>query len=216
MPCTHTSTPGIAVEPLEPHTLSHTLLHTSTSGIAVEPLEPPSTYSACWHGVFLGTSAAVMPSSPCACTVGVLQVCCGVLQYVAVCVAVCFWWVPLSDLRVLALALWVCCSVLQCIKVWCSVCRSVFLTGAAVRPSSSCACSVGVLQCVAVCCSVLQCGAVWCSVFLTGANVVPSTSCCSVGVLQRVAVWFNVCCSVLQAYTLYRLPPIILSILLTG
>jgi len=83
-----------------------------------------------------------------------LQVCCSVLQGVAVCCGV-----YMSARRssrscsvssvsaVKPRCVAVCCSVLQCVAVYCSVLRCVTVC-----------CSV--LQCVAVCCSVLQCVAV--------------------------------------------------------
>ena len=66
-----------------------------------------------------------------------LQVCCSVLQCVAVCCRV---------MHYVA----VCCSVLQCLR----------------QVTYKCAVCCSVLQCVAVCCIVLQCVAVCCSVYV--------------------------------------------------
>jgi len=76
----------------------------------------------------------------------IIEVCCSVLQ----CVAVFY-----SVLQCVAM----CCNVLQCVAVcWTRSCAST----SSLRCVAVC-CSV--LQCVAVCCSVLQCVAVCCSEF---------------------------------------------------
>ena len=91
-----------------------------------------------------------------------LQVCCSVLQCVAV------WW---SVLRCVA----VCCSVLQCVAG--PICKSVishaWMSHVLIewwmfschwgRSYMGCKCVASVLKCVAVCCSALQCVAVCCS-----------------------------------------------------
>ena len=76
---------------------------------------------------------------------GVLNLCCSVLQCVAVCCSV----LQCVAVRCSALQCVVVCCMLQCVAC-CSVLQSVAVC-----------CSV--LQCVAVCCSVLQCAAVCCS-----------------------------------------------------
>ena len=93
-----------------------------------------------------------------------VAVCCSVLQYVAVIVAVC-------DLCVDDMALMMCkgrivdsscCSVLQCVAVIVAVCCSHCCSVQLVRRIKGAlwihhvAVCCGVLQCVAVCCSVLQ------------------------------------------------------------
>jgi len=92
------------------------------------------------------------------------DVCCSVLQCVAVCCSVLKMFAEASNsaaqlvhLHLMCVA--VCCSVLQCVK---DVCRGIQLCGAAGTSAFDVRCSV--LQCVAVCCSVLQCVAVCCSV----------------------------------------------------
>ena len=84
------------------------------------------------------------------------EVCCSVLQCVAVCCSV----LPATTTKTRSVAVF--CSVLQCVAVHCSVLQCVLTApffGATPKLEY---CSV--LQDVAVCCSVLQCIAVYCSV----------------------------------------------------
>ena len=126
-----------------------------------------------------------------------LQVCCGVLQ----CVAVCFSGraVSCSVLECVA----VCCSVLQCVAVYIAHCS--VLLGCS-RQENSYLQRVVVCQCVAVQyvavrCSVLQCAAVYCSVYCTlqcvawlqSTREFLSAACCSVSVCCSA-----MCCSALS------------------
>jgi len=120
------------------------------------------------------------------------QVCCIVLQCVAVCVAV---WCSecCSVLQCVLQCVAVCCSVLQCVLqcVLIHVRRHLGITWVAV------CCSVlqCVLQCVAVCCSVLQCVAACVAVCVDSRETSPWYHVgCSVS--QCVAVCCSVCCGV--------------------
>jgi len=107
-----------------------------------------------------------------------LQVCCSVLQRVAV--------------R---------CSALQCVAVCCSVLQAYRHTCCLVRCSiTEFQFSISNSKCVAVCCSVLQCVAVCCSVLQCVADVPTHMLPCTV-LNNGVPIFdfqLQVCCSVLQ------------------
>jgi len=122
----------------------------------------------------------------------------------------------------------VCCSVLQCLEVCYSVLQCVIVCSSVLQCVTVC-CSV--LQCVAVCCSVLQCyaarvpiprGRVRVFAYVCGLNIselvapmrfavhssVLQCGLCGAvcwGVLQCVAVFYNVCCSVLHYVSVCRM-----------
>ena len=140
-----------------------------------------------------------------------VEVCCSVLQCVALCCSVLQCglypnWHPLPAYPSLLIA--VCCSVVQCVAVWCSVMQCIAVWSH-LRPAYPLVLCCSVLQLFAECCSVVQCVAVCCSVVCTPiciryqhihhswvalcCMVLPCVAVCY-SVLQCVAV----CCSVLQ------------------
>jgi len=153
----HTATHCTSLQHTAPH--CNTLQHTATHCNTLQHTWPTSLHDD--REIIIQCIVQVK---------GHCDVCCSMLQYVAVCCSVLQRFKRLSyrvssrsNVTVMSVA--ACCSVLQCVAVCCSVSQNVAVQGdyhTEYHPSQTSLSSV--LQRVAVCCRVLQCVAVCCSV----------------------------------------------------